>query len=138
MILNNCVKEPMLNETHINLNQKQPDFHQKSSWIPISYLSLACSLPAAEGWKKKYVWFPQLEKFSKNDLFWLLFDNGFSSTDGWNWLILDKLDYTKVHSFLEDSCTILISFISVVISADFVLISAKTLLKEMRIAQLSS
>ena len=50
----------------------------------------------------------------------------------------------KVHSFLEDSCAILISSKSVVIFADifadFVLISAKmtTLLKEMRIAQLSS
>ena len=46
----------------------------------------------------------------------------------------------KVRSFLEDSCAILIYFKSVVIFADFVLISAKmtTLLKEMRIAQLSS
>ena len=40
----------------------------------------------------------------------------------------------------EDSCAIPISFKSVVIFADFVLISVKmiTLLKEMRIAQLSS
>ena len=42
----------------------------------------------------------------------------------------------KVRSFLKDSCAILISFKSVVIFADFGLISAKmtTLLIEMRIA----
>ena len=46
----------------------------------------------------------------------------------------------KICSFYEDRCAIFISFKSVVIFADFVLISAEmtTLLKEMRIAQLSS
>ena len=47
---------------------------------------------------------------------------------------------TKIRSFYEDSFAILISFKSVVIFADFVLISAKMTLhlQEMRIAQLSS
>ena len=46
----------------------------------------------------------------------------------------------KVRSFLEDSCAILISFKSVVIFAEIKTKSAKmtTLLKEMRIAQVSS
>ena len=46
----------------------------------------------------------------------------------------------KVCSFQGDGCAILISFKSFVIFSDFVLISTKvtTLLKEMRIAQLSS
>ena len=54
---------------------------------------------------------------------------------------LEKGQETKVRSFYEDSCAILISFKIVVIFADFVLISAKMttkLLKEMRIPQLSS
>ena len=47
---------------------------------------------------------------------------------------------SKVCSFEEHSCAIVISFKSVDIFADFVSISAKitTLLKEMRIAKLSS
>ena len=48
--------------------------------------------------------------------------------------------FTKVCSFEEDSCAILISFKIVVTFAYFVLISAKmtTLLKEMRIAKVPS
>ena len=47
---------------------------------------------------------------------------------------------SKVGSFYEDTCAILIAFKSVVVFADLVLISVKmtTLLKEMRVAQLSS
>ena len=47
---------------------------------------------------------------------------------------------TKVRSFYKNSCAILISFRSVVIFSDFVLILAKvtTLLKEMKIEQLHS